>query len=123
MHEYLHYENNNATDKFPKFLEEGVTDYLASNLVKEFLQTQSLDSGYPELVEVITLLLDKLSKDNMFQAYFTRQESTIKSLVDKRYGKGVYNQLKTKSDQIYYMSTMDSVTKTDILKEITALLQ
>ena len=123
VHEYLHYENNNATDKFPKFLEEGVTDYLASNLVKEFLQTQSLDSGYPELVEVITLLLDKLSKDNVFQAYFTRQESTIKSLVDKRYGKGVYNQLKTKSDQIYYMSTMDSVTKTDILKEITALLQ
>ena len=123
VHEYLHYENNNATDKFPKFLEEGVTDYLASNLVKEFLQTQSLDSGYPELVEVITLLLDKLSKDNMFQAYFTRQESTIKNLVDKRYGKGVYNQLKTKSDQIYYMSTMDSVTKTDILKEITALLQ
>lgn len=128
VHEYLHYEGNDAADQFPKFLEEGVTDYLASDLVKKFLQTQSLViappdySGYPELVETVTLLMKRLPKEDVLQAYFARQEYKIKDLVDKQYGKGVYDRVKNSSNQIYFTSVKDVGTKASILSDVKTLL-
>lgn len=128
LHEYLHYENGSATGKLPQFLEEGVTDYLTTELTKKLLERQSLVvqipdySGYAELVQIVAHLFKNLPTEDLLGAYFARQETKIKELVDKKYEIGTYDQIRSKSDQIYYTPVIDVDTKMSLVNDVKALL-
>lgn len=128
LHEYLHYETITASNDLPIFLDEGVTDYLTTELTKEFFKPQSFVtetpdySGYPELIKVVSYLFMQLPEKDLLNAYFVGNKSDFIKIIDNKFGKGVYDQIKNDADQIYYTPVADVDTKMKLVNSIKSLL-
>ncbi len=128
LHEMLHFRTYYSERSYPKFLNEGITDFLTSELLAKLLKSQSLIfsnpkyDGYPELLEVVSLLANRFPKEEIIESYFNKKESIVKDLFVKQYGKGIYEQVQKNGDQIYYTSDEDSEDILTIIKDIKLLL-
>lgn len=128
LHEYLHYQDNNGSRDLPVFLEEGVTDYLALGVTKNFLAVQwaiaSVPNytGYPEFVSIVKTIAAAVPKEDFLQAYFHRDEQAFKNLINNRFGTGVYDQLKEKTDELYYLGEINNSGRKQLINDIRGLL-
>jgi len=128
LHEYFHYEAANSKNNLSAPFDEGITDYLTTELTKKFLKAQSFVmetpdySGYPELIQVVSYLLKQLSTEDILNVYFNRNKTNLNKIIDSKFGKGVYDQIKINMDQIYYTPIADIDTRKSLVNTVKSLL-
>lgn len=89
-HEYMHYTSYISEERtLPQFFEEGLTEYLSRNAIKESLKI-STNLGYPLVTKVIEALSIKIDKSVLSEIYFTKNLDLLTSTLDNIYGKNFY---------------------------------
>lgn len=127
LHELLHYEDGGSTRDIPLVLEEGITDYLTTRLIEQFMTKQAAITfvptyeGYPEFINFIEHLLMRIPEQTFVEEYFHRNEPGIKKLVDTYYDAKTYDQFIQKTDQLYYLGNKKEGRDT-LIADIEALL-
>lgn len=118
-HEYLHYASYISEEKtFPIYLEEGITEYYARKVIKKELG-QDTNYGYPLLEKVMEAFLAKLPKNDLEDAYFTKDVNTLSYIIDKTYGNKFYENNTLSFISLFYGSS-DTALKSanEIMKKI-----
>lgn len=89
-HEYLHYTSYVSEERsLPQFFEEGLTEYLSRNAIKDSLKINT-NLGYPLITKIIEVLAGKIDKNILSQIYFTKDLNLLTSTLDNVYGKNFY---------------------------------
>jgi len=89
-HEYLHYTSYVSEERsLPLFFEEGFTELLSRNSIKESLKINT-NIGYPLITKIMDVISLKIDKDILFQIYFTKDINLLKSTLDDKFGKNFY---------------------------------
>lgn len=122
LHEHFHYQAYSPAVFLPSFLDEGLTDYLASKLVKKYSFRQDLSVHYPEEIAIIQELLKTIPENKLLTAYFNQSGVEMERLIDSYYSKGTYKELKIKGEILTYTDPSDIQAKEQITKEIIELL-
>lgn len=107
IHEYLHYEAYNPSDYLPSFIDEGITDYLATKLVDKYVSSQEITFHYPDEVSIIQELIKTIPEDKLVGAYFNQSESGFQKLFESYYPKGSYKEFKSMGEDLTYMDAFD----------------
>lgn len=120
IHEYLHYLSSHQVEDFSSFLNEGVTDYITGNLIKNFLKLENVDGylGYPKEVEIITSLADKIPEDELVEVYFSKNESKLRSRFNNTFKDITYSDFISKSEEVFYTNLNDQALKTTLTKNV-----
>lgn len=89
-HEYLHYTSYVSEERFlPLFFEEGFTELLSRNSIKESLKINT-NIGYPLITKIMDVISSKIDKDILSQIYFTKDTNLLESTLDNNFGKNFY---------------------------------
>jgi hypothetical protein len=110
-HEYIHYASYVNKDKELKygFFEEGLTETFARQVIaKEFGINTHI--GYPVLVAIMTEMLKKIPQKTFEDIYFTKDESSLESVLTSAYGEKFYNDFGRYFDVISYLPARESLS-------------
>jgi len=89
-HEYLHYTSYISEERtLPLFFEEGLTELLSRNSIKESLKINT-NIGYPLITKIMDVISSKIDKDILSQIYFTKDVNLLESTLDDKFGKNFY---------------------------------
>lgn len=127
IHEYLHFYSYSTSPRgfeLPNFLDEGITDYLTSITMDDFLnyKTQHAYVGYLNEVEIVGKISALLTKDYLKKIYFSKNENDLKKSIDDHSSKGIYDIVKDKGDLLYKTSVEDKETQESLKKQIFEIL-
>lgn len=130
VHEYLHfysysysysYNTNSRYSDLPKFLDEGITEYLALLSVEDFLKKQ-VGISYPNQVEIVKRIEQIITGDELKNIYFSKNEDDLKKILDNTLSKGIYDILNEKGNLLFTISDKDKKTQENLKKQIYNLL-
>lgn len=109
-HEYLHYTSYVSKERsLPSFFEEGLTEYFSRKIIKKDLDSDT-NLGYPLFVKIISEIAKKIPEDQLADVYFTKDDGTLKALLDNAFGEDFY-----KDSEIYF-KILAYVSPEDALK-------
>lgn len=104
-HEYLHYTSYVSEERnLPLFFEEGLTELLSRNSIKEGLKIDT-NIGYPLITKIMDTISSKIDKDVLYQIYFTKDESLLESTLNNKFGKNFYKDTEPFFMLIPYLSS------------------
>ncbi|MEI6221528.1 MAG: hypothetical protein WCP97_02065 [bacterium] len=111
IHEELHFYSKNsiisAKNKYlDKYLNEGITDYLATRYINQLIAETNLPR-YEKEVAVITLLASKIPESTLLTIYFSQDESKLQDAFTKYFPKVPYEQFKTSANTMFYSTEKD----------------
>lgn len=101
VHELFH-GMSCSTRTLPSVWEEFLTDYFTSNVISNYLG-ENPDSimvfGYG--IKVIRSLSDFVTEDELINIYLNKDESSLKAIIENRFGKGSYESLYNDLEDIF----------------------
>ena len=122
LHEYLHYEAYKQSFYLPSFIDEGITDYLASRLINKYSFNQEIIFHYPDEVSIIQELTKNIPEDKLISVYFSQSEKEFEKLFDSYYSKGTYKELVTMGEDLTYLDAFDREGRERARAEIVQFL-
>ena len=124
IHEYLHFfsYHTSGDNSLPSFIDEGITDFLTTKELDEFLKKQTSYSGYPTEIEIIKGMTKLTSEEEIIDIYFSKNEKTMRKQIEDKLIKGGYDLIKTKGNLLSSVPPHNIDEKEEIKKEIMELL-
>lgn len=124
-HEHLHfysYKTKDLSNELPTFIDEGITDYLTSIVIDDFLGKQTQYIGYLNEVEIIKRFISEISEDKLKKIYFSKNEYKLEEFIDNTFPKGRYKQIKAKGNLLSLTMSTDKETQESLKRNILELL-
>jgi len=112
IHEYLHFKSDSAdttNSDFPEFFEEGLTEFFTLRA----MQNAGTSIFYTDAVRIIKEMTKKISIDEFWSIYRTKDTSQLKEVLDSTYGEGFYDNNQENFNDIikgdFYSDAFDEV--------------
>jgi len=121
VHEQLHYYSS-GKQEIKRSLDEGITDYLIFELLKDFEMEDRMGTGYPEERTIIKMLANTIPQKEIVDFYFSGDEAQMAQLF-KKYYKTPYKEFSDKMELLHYLPLEDKENRDRTTTEIIALLE
>lgn len=121
IHEYLHYATyqENGEKLASSFFQEGLTEYFARNIVKNYLGINT-NLGYPANIKIIEQIAKRIDEGDFADIYFANDQIGLEKLLDRVYGKDFYRNNLVLFETLQYSSDSKQILQiaADIMSEI-----
>ena len=125
IHEYLHFYSFSTAPRMdlPRFLNEGITDYLTSTSIEDFLKYETEYSyvAYLNEVGIVEKLVLLITEDELKDIYFNQNENALKRAIDDILSEGIYDVVREKGN-LLVTGGEDKETQERLKKQIYELL-
>ena len=91
LHEYLHFKSYNGTKELSIFFEEGLTEYFSLKA----LETDDQWIFYADAIVIIEKITERISEDDLWEIYISKDEDLLEQRLDYVYGDGFYEKHQT----------------------------
>lgn len=88
-HEYLHFLSQRHETSLNRFIDEGITEYLAQKVLQQKCD-ESYFIGYTNPVRIINLMIEDIGEEKMLDIYFRQSETELEQILNKVYGQDFF---------------------------------
>lgn len=117
IHETFHYLSDNPEIWYPDFFEEGMTEYLTEKTMEEHFGYNN-HLSYENNVEIVTEMINDIGEDKMIELYFSKNEESLKEILNQTYGEEFYEKNELKFQHITFMYDDAAYEMTEEIMEI-----
>ncbi len=125
LHEQLHLYSS-GEELFDTYLEEGITDYLALSVLIEHFQYENVIrrsyAGYPDEIEVVRMLLERIDRDELLAAYFAQDLEAFEVLFVEAFPSVSYEQFRAEATTLTYLPLNADQQRRESLAQLRELL-
>lgn len=109
VHEYLHYSSYVSDERqLPNLFDEGLTEYFSRKIIMDQVKTKT-NIGYPLLVKILERIAKDIPRQTLEDIYFNKDENTLISALNNKYGDNFYKDSKYYFDVIVYLDDTEAL--------------
>ncbi|MFW5704035.1 MAG: hypothetical protein ACOCXQ_04295 [Patescibacteria group bacterium] len=126
LHEQLHLFSSGPSSGLDVYLEEGITDYLATRTIRSYMGYEEIldDSyaGYPYEIRVVKQLLSRIPEEELLRVYFKNDPEGFRVLFLSYYPSVDYEEFRAAATALSYSAVDDDLSRENAVARIQSIL-